>query len=172
MEASEAVDLIRGGVAACGGVWADLGAGSGTFTQALATLLGPAGVVHAVDLQPGVRAAEASATLARVVPHLADFTEPLTLPDLDGILMANALHFVREQAPLLGVLVSHLKPGAAFILVEYDQQRGTRWVPHPIPPGRFAALAPRAGLSQPREIGRIRSRYGPGHIYAAVARRS
>lgn len=172
MEPSEAIALIRDGVAAPGGVWADLGAGAGTFTLALATLLGRDGVVHAVDLRPGVQAAEATAERARIVTRQADFTQPLALPELDGIVMANALHFVRDQASLLGTLASHLKQGAAFILVEYDQRRGGRWVPHPVPPDRFAAMAPAAGLSRPREIGRIRSRYGPQDIYAAVAQLS
>src|SRR5262249_54282541 len=40
MEQSEMVALIRGGVPGPGGIWADLGAGTGNFSWALAELLG------------------------------------------------------------------------------------------------------------------------------------
>jgi ubiquinone/menaquinone biosynthesis C-methylase UbiE len=43
------VALIRGGVAEPGGIWADLGAGTGNFTWALAELLGLSATVHAID---------------------------------------------------------------------------------------------------------------------------
>jgi len=36
-------DLIRAGVGAAGGTWAELGAGTGNFTWALAELLCPRG---------------------------------------------------------------------------------------------------------------------------------
>ena len=49
MRAHDAAALIRSAVTEPGGKWADLGAGTGTFSRALATLLGPAGTVYAVD---------------------------------------------------------------------------------------------------------------------------
>src|SRR5262245_4114906 len=53
VEAGDAIALIRGAVTRPGGLWADLGAGSGMFTRALATLVGPGGTVYAVDNDPG-----------------------------------------------------------------------------------------------------------------------
>src|SRR5690242_6648746 len=109
MDARDAARLIAPGVS--GRVWADLGAGHGTFTMALATLLGPSGRVYAVERDPlAVVALEKLArrrghderALIEVVP--GDFVSiPLTVEDIDGILMANALHYVPddEQAPLL-----------------------------------------------------------------------
>lgn len=176
METSEAVALIRGGVAGPGGVWADLGAGSGTFTRALAELIGPDGTVHAVDREgdalPRGGGRSAVGELARIVPLVADFCDPLPFSALDGIVMANALHFVAEQGPVLARIVDGLRLGGAFILVEYDQRRGSRWVPHPVPPRRFVELARAAGLGEPREIGRRRSLYGPTELVAAVAFRT
>ena len=169
MTHTEALALIRGGAAQPGGVWADLGAGSGTFTRALAELLGPAGTVHAVDKGTVPRPEESTATSARIIPLRADFSSPLPLSDLDGILMANSLHFVPHQREVLQQLLSSLRPGGAFLLVEYDQARGNPWVPHPLTPARFAELGADIGLSQPREIGRRPSRYGNGEIYAVVA---
>ena len=176
MRVDEAAALIRQAVTTPGGVWADLGAGSGTFSRALAALLGPAGTVYAVD-----RDRRALATLATphgdspgaaVVPVVGDFTRPLALPPLDGALLANALHFVDsgDQAAVLGRVAALLRPGGALVLAEYDRRAASRWVPHPVAPARFAALAAAAGLSEPALIGERASAYG-GVLYAAVARR-
>jgi hypothetical protein len=62
----------------------------------------------------------------------ADFTHPLDLPPLDGIIMANALHFVRDKRPLLQQLRGYLKANGRFLLVEYDTDHGNHWVPHPL----------------------------------------
>lgn len=172
MTHEEALDLIRDGVPP-GGTWADLGAGSGTFTRALAQLLGPGSTIHAIDRSvDAVRALERMDVAAGVSMRCnqADFAERLNLPALDGILMANALHFVADQAAVLRRIVRHLKPGGSFLLVEYQRERSNRWVPHPVPFRRFEELAAAAGLTEPREVGRRRSVYWR-EMYAAVARR-
>ena len=146
-----------------------MGAGSGVFTRALADLLGAAGRVYAVDRQP-LRLSEVTGG-ATIVPLQTDFTKPLELTNLDGVVMANALHFARRHERVLRQVVSTLKPGGTFILVEYDIQRGSPWIPFPVPFESFRMLAPKVGLNEVREIGRRRSRYGPRDIYAAVATR-
>ncbi len=50
----------------------------------------------------------------------ADFTRPLNLPLLDGILMANALHLIRKQVATVRKLASCLRVGGHFLAVEYD----------------------------------------------------
>lgn len=179
MEIADAADLIRPAVTHLGGVWADLGAGSGTFTFALASLLGKDGVVYAVDreghgLTIGGRAGSTEADgVAAVVPVIADFRDPLPLADLDGVVMANSLHFVaeEEQLSVLAKIVTYLKVGGAFVLVEYDQRRGSPWVPFPVPFERFGQLAGEVGLGPVKETGRRRSRFGPKDIYAGAAMR-
>src|SRR2546426_9988916 len=91
------VALIEDGVEGRGGRWADLGAGEGAFTRALADVLGPEAHVVAVDKDAGALRATGSGFETRV----ADFTKPLDLRDLDGVLMANSLHFVRDKEPVL-----------------------------------------------------------------------
>jgi ubiquinone/menaquinone biosynthesis C-methylase UbiE len=49
MEQHEMVTLIHDGVPAQGGLWADLGAGTGNFTWALAAVLGRAGTIYEID---------------------------------------------------------------------------------------------------------------------------
>jgi len=173
MTHDEAVELIRGGVLPGPGTWADLGAGTGTFTRALAELLGPEATIVAVDRSR--RAVRALRRLdltagASLRVRREDFAEPLELPPLDGVLMANALHFAEDQAEIVTRLRGHLVPGGRLLLVEYDRTRANRWVPHPVPPGRFRELAARAGLEEPREVGRRPSAFHRA-MYAAVAER-
>ena len=83
--------------------------------EALAELLGTGGSVYAVDARPDVLAVKARPGGARVVPLAADFTEPLPLEDLDGVLMANALHFVEAVAVALEVSSDPLGGDVGFV---------------------------------------------------------
>jgi ubiquinone/menaquinone biosynthesis C-methylase UbiE len=169
------VALIRDGIAGPeDGAWADLGSGTGAFTLALADLLGPAGTIVSVDRDAGAlreqeRRMRARFPGARVTYLRADFEEALALPPLDGLLMANALHFVRreDQAALVRRLAGHLRPGGRFVLVEYDAERGNPWVPHPVSWRRWQRLATDVGLEDVRPIGRVSSRF-LGAIHSAL----
>jgi ubiquinone/menaquinone biosynthesis C-methylase UbiE len=173
MEQHEMVALIRDGVPAEGGVWADLGAGTGNFTWALAAVLGPAGTVYALDRDARAIAAQ-QARIARdppgatVLPRQADVLRPLELPLLDGILMANLLHFVRDQVGFLRRVAAHLRPTGRFLIVEYEQPTPIPWVPHPLPYARLADVAAAAGLRTPTLIGTRCSPSSGRVLYAAV----
>jgi ubiquinone/menaquinone biosynthesis C-methylase UbiE len=173
----EAVALIENAVGKRGGVWADLGAGEGTFTRALVELVGPSSRVYAVDQDPAAVSALArwSTSAPGVVPVEADFSRPFKLPHmednpLDGILLANALHFVRNAQTVLARLVTLLRPRGRVVLVEYDRRASSRWVPYPIPIALLPALASAAGLSTPRVTATRPSEY-QGILYAAAADR-
>jgi hypothetical protein len=73
--------------------------------------------------------------------------------------MANSLHFVKDKTPVLALVRSYLKPGGAFVLVEYDADRGNLWVPHPISYTTWLAAAPSAGFTATRLLGRVPSRF-------------
>jgi len=171
------VELLRAGVAEPGGTWADIGAGNGAFTLALADLLGPGARIVAVDRDAGALRANADAMAARfsatrLATLVADLTGPLDLPPLDGLVAANSLHYVARDRQVAAIrsLAGHLRPGAPFIVVEYDADRGNRWVPQPFSSRAWAGLAGAAGLEGATEIGRVPSRF-LGAIYAAVSRR-
>jgi protein-L-isoaspartate O-methyltransferase len=177
MDSREAAQLIAPAIRE-GHRWADLGAGTGTFTAALARLLGPSGTVYAVEQD--VTATRALEALARqreagyspiVVMH-SDFMKVLELPPLDGALLANALHFVDAgvQADVLHRVANGLVSDGAIVIVEYDSRPPSRWVPFPVSLGRLAALSAEAQLGVPEPIGRRRSIFG-GNMYAARIRR-
>jgi SAM-dependent methyltransferase len=153
------VALLRGGVPAAGGVWADFGSGRGAFTLALAELLGPGGAIYSIDRDAGALREQARLLAerfpaARLHPLAADFTHPTPLPlaPLDGLVMANALHFVpdRQKPAVVRRLKSYLKPGGRWLLVEYNVDRGNLWVPHPLAYPTWEALARQCGFEQVR----------------------
>lgn len=187
MEARDAAALIGPAVPSPGGTWADFGAGTGTFTRALASLLGPDGHVYAVDRDRRATTALRTWASAQARPRsgvptpataidvleadFADLARPLDLPPLDGALIANALHFVRDPEPVLARLAAGVRPGGRVVVVEYDDRPASRWVPYPLPLARLARLAEGAGLGAPTLVGARPSAFG-GRLYAAVAVRA
>jgi ubiquinone/menaquinone biosynthesis C-methylase UbiE len=171
MNHSDAVQLIQKGIKATGGTWADLGAGSGTFTRALAELLGPNGLIYAVDKNSGIMRIKVDVQSARVKPLQADFTKELELPALDGILMGNSLHYVSDKVAFLKGLLKHLRPGGQLILVEYDNEISNLWVPYPLSFRAFTKLAFLLELAAPKMLGRTASRHQPQDIYAAESKK-
>jgi len=156
-----------------GGVWADLGAGTGAFTLALADLIGPHGIIHAVDRDRGALAELRSAFVSAVPQaelriHVADFTRQMEFADLDGIVMANSLHFVEDKTRVLGLVRGYLKRGGRLLLVEYDTDRGNTWVPHPTSFDTWKDLASDAGFVETRRLATIPSRF-LDRIYSALS---
>jgi SAM-dependent methyltransferase len=173
MNHSDHVALLRGGVPERGGVWADLGSGGGAFTLALADLLGPGATIYSVDRDRAALRAQAEEMRARfpatTVHYLtADFARPLDLPPLDGVVMANSLHFQRHKEPVLELARGYLRPGGQLVLVEYNADRGNLWVPHPLSYPTWEDLARRVGLRDTRLLAVVPSRF-LREIYSAVS---
>lgn len=165
MTLDEASHLIAGShfAGATQQTWADLGCGSGLFSRALLGLLPRGSTVYALDQQvysitdPGIHFIQ------------ADFVhQNLDLPSLDGILMANSLHFVADKMALLQRLKGNLMPQAAFLLIEYDTQRGNPWVPYPLSFAAAQHLFNQAGFQSLGKTGEKPSLYGRAKIYAAL----
>ena len=149
--------------------WADLGCGSGLFTEALAQFLPRGSMIYGVDLRPTLYTEVANGVA--LVPIQADFVNiPLPFSDLDGILMANSLHYVEEKPAFLEKLKSYLRPAAPLLFVEYDTDRPVQtWVPWPV---SFASLQPllaKAGWASVQKLAERPSAFGHSHLYAALA---
>jgi len=166
MTHDELVALIRGGVTQTGGTWADFGAGAGNFTRALRDLLGEHATLYAIDRNGGA--------LRRQQPDVntitADFTRPIpALPPLDGLLVANALHFTRKQTDAVAQLQAYLKPGGVFLIVEYEVRLSRAYIPFPVPYQRFKSLAQSVGLTAVAQVGSRKSPSDGKVMYAARA---
>ena len=173
MDHRDHVRLIRDGVSGAGTEWADLGSGEGAFTLALADLLGPGGTIDTVDRDAGALRVQ-SRRLGEAFPHVtvtpvvADFSGPLGLPPLDGIVMANSLHFEHDKLAVLRLVRGYLRPEGRLVLVEYDSDHGNTWVPYPLSYPTWAALAEQAGFHDTRRLTAVPSRF-LGSIYSAVS---
>lgn len=167
------VNLLSDGVLEPGRVWADLGSGTGAFTLALAELLGPGAQIYSVDKKrSALRRQEQE--MGRRFPGIklqtitADYTRPLDLPPLDGVVMANALHFQRRKDGVLQLIRGYLKPDGRLILVEYNVDRGNFWVPHPLSYSSWEKLAEQNGFTGTRLLNTRPSSF-LREIYAAVS---
>lgn len=173
MQHADHVALLRRGIPAPGGLWADFGSGTGAFTLALAELIGPEGQVYSVDRDRAALRAQEQELRARFPAValsliVADFARPLELPPLDGLVMANSLHFHRDKEPVLRLVQSYLKPGGRLILVEYGTDCGNHWVPYPLSYQTWQELACRVGLVSTQLLMTRPSRF-LGQIYSALS---
>jgi SAM-dependent methyltransferase len=173
MNHDDHVELLRDAVRPAAATWADLGSGTGAFTLALADILGPGARIVSVDRDGGALREQERSMRDRFPAvaldvRQADFTGDLILPPLDGLLMANSLHFVRDKRRLLPRLLSAIRPGGRFVLVEYDADRGNPWVPYPLSFETWRAMAGDLGLLGTRLAGRVPSRFLSA-IYSAVS---
>lgn len=177
MRVEECVDMVRDGVprgepTRDGPVWADLGSGGGAFTAALAEILGPGARIVSVDrdrrgLQSQARMFASLFSGVRLETIAGDFTADIPMPPLDGLVLANSLHFHPDPCGVLLHVGGWLKPGGRVVVVEYDARRSGPWVPHPVPFDVLEAAARCAGMQQPRLLARRPSRYH-GSMYSAV----
>ncbi len=162
MQLEEAQNLISHPSLDGEGVWADLGCGTGLFTQALASFLAAGSTIYAVDKNAGaLQQVPEAFGQASIVRHQADFAKNhLSLPHLDGILMANSLHFVRNKGKFLQEISQYLKSQATLLVVEYDRSLPNPWVPYPLRYAKLAPLMEKAGFGKVQKVGERESRYG------------
>jgi trans-aconitate methyltransferase len=152
-------------------IWADLGAGNGVFTHALSTLLHDGSVLYAVDLNAS-RMDSIRVWQQIVLKKIhADFIgDGWNTDPLHGILMANALHFVKDKVSFLKKLKERLLPDGRLLIVEYEMERGNSWVPYPIPFSELSEALNRAGFLSITKLKEIPSVYDNRMMYSMQAR--
>ncbi|MES2063448.1 MAG: methyltransferase domain-containing protein [Bacteroidota bacterium] len=162
MEQADAIYLIQKAITGTSPQkWADLGSGSGTFTLALQTLLPEGSNLTAIDKQ----------NQNLPVPFIkADFEkDKLPLTELDGILMANALHYTSDKTELIKKLETYFAKIPTFLIVEYDTTTYNPWVPYPINFQNLHQLFTGLGYRSITKLADITSRFG-GRMYSALIR--
>ena len=147
-------------------IWADLGCGDGTFTMALADVLAPRSVIHAIDRnRSALTRIPSHRHDVRIHTHLGDFIEPWPFGSVDGILMANSLHYVANQEAFVRSSESQMTSPRRILIVEYDTDKANPWVPYPVSRSRLAELF--SGYSF-RSLGSRPSRYHRAPLYAEL----
>jgi SAM-dependent methyltransferase len=175
MELSQATALIRNDHIAQyhkAVTWADLGCGTGLFTRALASLLPRGSTVYAADRSITITTTGLQANGVYIEPAVLDFvTGDMSFGALDGILMANSLHFAADKPALLKKLSNSLKEDGCLIIAEYDTDTANPWVPYPVSLKSIQPLFKNAGFTQVEKLRTQPSIYGRADIYTVLIRR-
>ncbi len=177
MDHSDHVNLLKPADIKPGGSWADLGAGSGAFTFATRELTGSTASIYAVDkdraslnqLEQAYRTRFGDSQNLHLI--VGDFSRTLNIPPLDGIVMANSLHFFKDKEKILRHVSSYLKPNGMLLIVEYNVDAGNLWVPYPFSFETYCKLAPRANFSEPRLLAKVPSRF-LREFYSAICNKN
>ena len=110
-----------------GMVVADIGAGSGYYTERLSQRVGPSGRVYATDIQPGMiqllerRVRERG--LANVTTVIGAMDDPRLPPQaIDLAIMVDVYHELQEPQVFLQRLKGAFKPGGRLVLLEFRKE--------------------------------------------------
>src|SRR5262249_51281673 len=106
----------------------------------------------------------------RNTTHRGDFTSHAwPFANLGGILMANSLHYVSEQETFISACAPRMTVPRRFLIVEYDTNEASRWIPHPVGRARVTELFAAAGYSSLRLSRSRPSMFRRAPLYAALA---
>jgi len=150
-------------------VWADLGCGEGMFTKALTKVLSPSSTVYAIDKEPQkfIKTNHKVQAFFQIVDFEKDNLE---LPLLDGILMANSLHYVKDKTSFINKLKQSLNEYGEIIIIEYDTEISNQWVPYPVSFHNLKNLFSQAGFSFIEKMSETKSIYNNETIYSCIIR--
>ena len=170
MKIKDAETLIQKAFDEDGGIecWADLGCGSGIFTYAVANCLKAGSTIYAVDKEMPVLSPTNNVNIQCIRADME--TIIFRNNELDGILMANSFHYVKDKNSLIQRIRNFLKSDGRFLIVEYDTDKSNRWVPFPITFQELLLLFKNNGFHKVEKIGERSSIFGPQKMYACVAR--
>ena len=169
---------------------ADVGAGAGYYTERLSSIVGPKGRIFAVE----IREVSLGELRERVrADHLDNVTvirgEPenphLETGTLDGVLIVDAYHEMKEYQSMLGQVRNALKPGGRLAIADYcnrpdrSEPREILVRKHFLPPQMVSEELTRAGFEMVRVEDPLaerkpenkEDRIAQGDLWLLVARR-
>jgi precorrin-6B methylase 2 len=103
---------------------ADVGAGTGYYARRMAPLIGPSGVVYAVDVQPEMIQMLNTLTkkvgINNIKPVLSSVSDVKLAPEtIDLAIMVDVYHELEYPFEVMETIVRALKPGGRVVFVEY-----------------------------------------------------
>ena len=103
-------------------------------------------------------------------PWTGDVTQiPWPFGAVDGLLLANVLHYVTDQLAFLRGCREQLANDGRLLVVEYDTTRANPWVPYPVPRTVLTDLALAAGFARVVALGTRPSIYHRAPLYSVLA---
>ena len=142
------------------------------FTYALANILQKGSRILAIDKSIVILKLLANPNNIVIDTQQLDFTKSaLPIDKLDGILMANSLHFVADKKSFIASAGTKLSNDGVFLIAEYDTDTANQWVPHPASAHTLQSLFKEAGYHSFIKTGEIKSMYNTGNIYAAMIKK-
>lgn len=101
-----------------------------------------------------------------------DFVADPLPGEAHGILIANALHYVKERAALLAKIIASVNGVTIFLVVEYDLLNPIQpWVPYPLGVAALTEEFARAGFGHVRKLYERPSRFNRAQLYSVVITR-
>ena len=120
LKAGEVVSLLK---LEAGNIVADIGAGGGVFSRALAPAVAPTGKVFAVEIDQGFldyinqRAKEEN--IKNIQTVLGEFDDPkLPTREVDLAFIHQVLHHIEHRQVYLKALASYLKPDGRIVVID------------------------------------------------------
>ncbi|MBC8172935.1 MAG: class I SAM-dependent methyltransferase [Chitinophagales bacterium] len=153
--------------------WSDLGCGTGTFTMALTRVLPHGSIIHAVDTDgSALKKIPDHNHQTEIKKYHADFVaDALPFQKLDGILMANSFHYVKEKTVFVKKIEAYLKTPGCFLMIEYDTDKANRWVPYPLGFQSLQAFFFTCGYLSVIKLHERDSIFNQAKLYAALIRK-
>ena len=130
-------------------------------------------IIHAMDRDAAVLRAlpveEHGVTIRR---WTGDVTQtPWPFGEIDGLLLANVLHYISDQPAFLRACREQLSNEGHLLVVEYDTDRANSWVPYPVPRAALTDLCIAAGFARVIALGTRPSIYQRAPLYSVLAGR-
>lgn len=164
--------LVRAGIKP-GDVFLDIGCGTGYFSLPAARMVGPKGLVYALDVS-GVMLAEIRSRAASLgifnIHTVQTARGRLKMPDADPTmaLISNVLHEVDDRNSFLAAVGAALKPGARLAVIEWAKKATPEGPPlkERLSEDEVQVLLKKAGFTEPAAAG-----LGAAHILYTCKRK-
>ncbi len=126
-----------------GSAVADVGAGSGFMSEQFARLVGPSGMVYAVDINPVMMehvARKAAENGIEIIETVVCTDTSVNLPpsSVDMIFICDTYHHFEYPVSTMRSIRRALRPGGEIVLVEFTREAGVsrQWVMDHVRAGR------------------------------------